>query len=170
MIREATQNDLIDILEIYNDAILNTTAVYSYKPQSLESRQIWFEQKIDEGFPILVFELEQKVVGFATFGPFRAWPAYKYSIEHSVYVNSEYRKKGIATSLMKELISIAKEREYMTLIAGIDADNEKSIAMHKNFGFVFSGTIKKAGYKFNRWLDLSFYQLDLDRPKNPTEE
>ncbi|MGE7664626.1 N-acetyltransferase family protein [Ureibacillus composti] len=170
MIREATPKDLSDILEIYNDAILHTTAVYTYKPQTLESRQAWYEQKKEEGYPILVFELDEKVVGFATFGPFRAWPAYKYSIEHSIYVNKNYRKKGIGTALLKELIAIAKEREYMTLIAGIDAQNEKSIDMHKNFGFVYSGTIKKAGFKFNRWLDLAFYQLELNGPKQPVEE
>ncbi|QKE72567.1 N-acetyltransferase [Arthrobacter citreus] len=170
MIREATKEDLLDILTIYNDAILNTTAVYSYKPQSLEDRKIWFDQKMQEGFPIIVFEIDEKVAGFATFGPFRAWPAYKYSIEHSIYVNSEFRKKGIGTSLMKELIAIATKREYMTLIAGIDAENEKSIAMHKNFGFVHSGTINKAGYKFNRWLDLAFYQLELNGPKEPVED
>ncbi|WP_026567147.1 GNAT family N-acetyltransferase [Bacillus sp. UNC41MFS5] len=170
MIREATQKDLMDILDIYNDAILNTTAVYAYRPQTLESRQIWYEQKMNEGYPILVCEQDHKVVGFATYGPSRAWPAYKYSIEHSVYVDKEYRKKGIATALMKELITIAKESEFMTLIAGIDAANEKSIAIHKNFGFVHSGTIKKAGFKFNRWLDLAFYQLELNGTKNPVEE
>ncbi|PEJ57288.1 N-acetyltransferase [Bacillus sp. AFS002410] len=170
MIREATKEDLLDILAIYNDAILNTTAVYSYKPQTLEDRNNWFDQKMQEGFPIIVFEIDEKVAGFATFGPFRAWPAYKYSIEHSIYVNGEFRKRGIGTSLMKELIAIATKREYMTLIAGIDAENEKSIAMHKNFGFVHSGTIKKAGYKFNRWLDLAFYQLELNGPKEPVED
>ncbi|MED0960722.1 N-acetyltransferase family protein [Bacillus paramycoides] len=170
MIREATQKDLTFILDIYNDAILNTTAVYAYKPVTLENRIDWYEQKQADGYPILVYELDNKVVGFATFGPFRAWPAYKYSIEHSVYVNKEYRKNGIGTSLMKALIAIAKEREYMTLIAGIDAENEKSIAMHKNFGFVYSGTISKAGYKFNRWLDLAFYQLELNGPVKPIEE
>lgn len=165
MIREATQKDLMNILDIYNDAILNTTAVYAYKPQTLESRQIWYEQKRVEGFPILVCEQDNKVVGFATFGHFRAWPAYKYSIEHSVYVDKEYRKKGIGTSLMKELIANAKESEYMTLIAGIDEANEESIAMHKNFGFVHSGTIRKVGFKFNKWLNLAFYQLELNGPK-----
>ncbi|MDM5334125.1 N-acetyltransferase family protein [Ureibacillus composti] len=170
MIREATSKDLSDILEIYNDAILHTTAVYTYKPQTLGSRQTWYEQKKEAGYPILVFELDEKAVGFATFGPFRAWPAYKYSIEHSIYVDKNYRKKGIGTALLKELIAIAKEREYMTLIAGIDAQNEKSIDMHKNFGFVYSGTIKKAGFKFNRWLDLAFYQLELNGPKQPVEE
>ena len=170
MIREATPKDLMDILEIYNEAILHTTAVYTYKPQTLESRQNWYDQKKQEGNPILVYELDKKVVGFATFGPFRAWPAYKYSIEHSIYVDRSYRKKGIGTALLKELIAIATQREFKTLIAGIDAQNEKSIDMHKNFGFVYSGTIKKAGFKFNRWLDLAFYQLDLKGPKDPVEE
>ncbi|QWH17990.1 N-acetyltransferase family protein [Bacillus mycoides] len=170
MIREATKKDLTYILDIYNDAILNSTAVYAYKSVTLEDRQSWYEQKIDEGYPILVCEQDEKVVGFATFGPFRAWPAYKYSIEHSIYVDKEYRKNGIGKSLMKELIAIAQEREYMTLIAGIDAENEKSIALHQNYGFVHAGTIKKAGYKFNRWLDLAFYQLELNGLKNPTEE
>ncbi|PFE57614.1 N-acetyltransferase [Bacillus cereus] len=170
MIREAMKKDVTFILDIYNDAILNSTAVYAYKPVTPENRIDWYEQKKADGYPILVYELDNKVVGFATFGPFRAWPAYKYSVEHSVYVDREYRKNGIGSFLMEELITIAKEREYMTLIAGIDAENEKSIAMHKNFGFVYSGTIKKAGYKFNGWLDLAFYQLELNGPGNPIEE
>lgn len=87
-----------------------------------------------------------------------------------MYVDKEYRKNGVGSSLIEELITIAKEREYMTLIAGIDAENEKSIALHQNYGFVHAGTIKKAGYKFNRWLNLAFYQLELNGPKNPTEE
>ncbi|MED1410982.1 MULTISPECIES: GNAT family N-acetyltransferase [Bacillus] len=170
MIREATKKDLTSILDIYNDAILYTTAVYAYKPVTLKNRIDWYEQKKAEGYPILVYELDNKVVGFATFGPFRAWPAYKYSVEHSIYVDKEYRKNGIGTSLMKELITNAQEREYMTLIAGIDAENEKSIDMHKKFGFVHSGIINKVGFKFDKWLDLAFYQLELNGPKNPTEE
>lgn len=86
------------------------------------------------GYPVLVCEQDNKVAGFATFGPFRAWPAYKYSIDHSVYVDETYRKKGVGASLMKDLIAIADEREYMTLVAGIDAANEKSIACIKNLG------------------------------------
>lgn len=169
MIREATERDLMEILDIYNDAILHTTAVYTYQPQTLENRQIWFQQKMDDGYPVIVYEEDGKVAGFATFGPFRPWPAYKYSIEHSIYVNKDFRKKGMGTLLMEALIAMAKERGYMTLIAGIDADNEKSIAMHHNFGFVHSGTIRKAGYKFGRWLDLAFYQLELEGPEQPTE-
>lgn len=170
MIREATEKDVKDILEIYNDAILNTTAVYDYKAHSLADRTHWYEKKKQDGYPLLVFEKDGKVVAFATFGPFRAWPAYKYTIEHSVYVHKDYRNKGIATKLMQEIIKIANAREYATLVAGIDAANENSIKMHEKMGFTLAGVIKKAGFKFGKWLDLSFYQLDLEGPKMPSEQ
>lgn len=170
MIRAATEQDLADILEIYNDAILHTTAVYDYTAHTLAERKDWYEKKRDDGYPLLVFEKDEKVVAFATFGPFRAWPAYKYTIEHSVYVHKEYRNAGIATQLMKEIIRIAGEREYATLVAGIDAANEGSISMHEKLGFRLSGVIKNAGYKFGKWLHLAFYQLDLAGPKIPTEK
>lgn len=118
---------------------------------------------------MLVFEENDRAVGFATFGSFREWPAYKYTIEHSVYVHKDYRNQGIATKLMKKIIKIANEREYATLVAGIDAANEVSIKMHKKIGFKYSGTVKKAGFKFGKWLDLTFYQLDLTGPKMPSE-
>lgn len=170
MIREATEKDLSDILEIYNDAILNTTAVYTYKACTLDDRKSWYEEKKRNGYPLLVFEQNDKTVAFATFGAFRAWPAYKYTIEHSVYVHPSYRGQGIAVKLMKELIRIANEREYATLIAGIDATNYGSIKMHEKMGFKLSGLIKKAGFKFGKWLDLAFYQLDLSGPEKPTED
>lgn len=85
MIREATKNDLMDILEVYNNAILTTTAVYDYKVHTLDDRTQWYEKKKQDGYPLLVFEISGKVVAFATFGPFRAWPAYKYTIEHSLH-------------------------------------------------------------------------------------
>lgn len=170
MIREATKKDLMDILEIYNGAVSTTTAVYDYKVHTLDDRTKWYEKKKQDGYPLLVFEKSDKVVAFATFGPFRAWPAYKYTIEHSVYVHESYRKEGIATKLMQEIINIANEREYATLVAGIDATNRNSIKMHEKMGFTFSGVIKKAGFKFDKWLDLAFYQLDLKGPKAPSEE
>lgn len=170
MIREATAKDLMDILEIYNDAILNTTAVYDYKAHTLDERTQWYEKKKQDGDPLLVFEKDDKVLAFATFGPFRAWPAYKYTIEHSVYVHKDYRNAGIATQLMQEIIKVANAREYATLVAGIDAANESSIKMHEKMGFKFSGVIKKAGFKFDKWQDLAFYQLDLQGPKAPSEE
>lgn len=169
MIRKASEKDLKDILEIYNDAILNTTAIYAYKIQTLEDRKQWYEKKKQDGYPVLVFEEDDKVIGFATFGPFREWPAYKYTIEHSIYVHKDYRNQGIATKLMKEIIKIADKREYATLVAGIDAANEGSIKMHEKIGFKYSGTVTKAGFKFGKWLDLAFYQLNLTGPKMPLE-
>lgn len=170
MIRESSEKDLKDILEIYNDAILNTTSIYTYKIQNLEEKKQWYEKKKQDGYPLLVFEKSGRVVGFATFGSFREWPAYKYTIEHSIYVHKDYRNKGIATRLMKEIIKIANEREYATLVAGIDAANEVSIKMHEKMGFKYSGTVTKAGFKFGKWLDLAFYQLNLEGPEMPLEE
>lgn len=170
MIREAIENDLMDILDIYNDAILNTTSVYNYNAHTIHDREQWYEKKKQEGYPILVFEENNKVIGFATFGPFRTWPAYKYSVEHSIYVHERFRNKGIGTVLTKEIIRIANEREFSILVAGIDEANDKSIKMHEKIGFKYSGTINKAGFKFGKWLNLSFYQLDLKGPKNPTED
>lgn len=169
MIREASEKDIKDILEIYNDAILNTTAIYAYKIQTLEEKKQWYEKKKQDGYPLLVFEESGRAVGFATFGPFREWPAYKYTIEHSIYVHKDYRNHGIATKLMKEIIKIANEREYATLVAGIDAANEVSIKIHEKIGFKYSGTVTKAGFKFGKWLDLAFYQLNLEGPKVPLE-
>jgi phosphinothricin acetyltransferase len=170
MIRFAEHGDLTAILEIYNDAILNTTAVYDYKPHTIEDRTAWYDKKASDGFPVLVFEENNLVVGFATFGPFRAWPAYKYTIEHSVYVHKSHREKQIGTALLQELITIANAKGYATMVAGIDASNEGSRLMHEKLGFSQSGTIQKAGYKFGRWLDLVFYQYELKGPDLPIEE
>jgi len=169
VIRQAVNNDLYQIMEIYNDATLNTTAVYTYKAQTIEERKLWFQNKQKDNFPVLVFEEKDRVIGFATFGPFRAWPAYKYTIEHSVYVHENYRNHGIGTALVKMIIKLANDRGFATLVAGIDAFNESSIKMHQKLGFQYSGTIKRAGFKFGKWLDLVFYQLDLSGPKNPID-
>jgi phosphinothricin acetyltransferase len=170
MIREATEKDLIDILTIYNDAILNTTAIYTYKTHTIENRIQWYEKKKQDGQPLLVVEKDGKVVAFATYGPFRPYPAFKYTIEHSIYVHKDYRNLGFGKLLLKELINIADKEEYATMVACIDSLNENSIKIHEKFGFKYSGTVTKAGFKFNKWLDLVFYQLDLIGPKNPTEE
>jgi len=170
MIREANEKDLMDILEIYNDAILNTTAIYAYKPHTLDDRIQWYEKKKQDGHPLLVFEKNGKVVAFATYGPFRAYPAFKYTIEHSVYVHKDYRNLGIGKILLKELIDIANVDEYATMVAFVYILNEESIKIHEKFGFKYSGTVTKAGFKFGKWLDLAFYQLDLAGPKKPLEE
>ena len=170
MIRFATETDLEAILPIYNDAILTTTAVYTYKAKDLQERKEWFLAKHEKGYPIWVYEKEHRVAGFATYGSFREWPAYKYTVEHSIYVHKDFRNYGIGTSLLKTLIEDANEKGYATIVAGIDASNANSIHLHEKLGFVSAGLIHKVGYKFGQWLDLAFYELLLDGPKNPIEE
>jgi L-amino acid N-acyltransferase len=160
-VRKAIEKDLPQILDIYNDAILNTTAVYDYEPHTLEMRRQWFETKRQQGFPVFVAEEDNEVLGFSSIGPFRAWAAYKYSAENSIYVKDGQRGKGIGKLLMRPLIDAAKEMKLHTIIAGIDADNKLSIEFHKQFGFVEVAHFKQVGWKFERWLDLVFMQLIL---------
>lgn len=167
-IREATEGDLKEILDIYNDAILHTTAVYNYVPHTLEMREEWYHQKQKDNFPILVAEQNAAVIGFSTYGHFRAWAAYKYSVEVSVYIHPEHRGKGTAKLLYPPLFERAKKQQLHTLIAGIDASNIASIKLHEQFGFKTIGLFKEVGYKFDKWLDLQFMQLLLDTPENPT--
>ncbi len=155
MIRCAKKEDLNAILAIYNDAIINTTAVYTYKPQTIDERIAWFETKQRNHKPIVIIEENGSVLGFATFGSFRPWPAYQYTIEHSIYVDASARGKGIASQLLQRLIVEAKAKGYRTLVAGIDASNEASIKLHQKFNFKHAGTLTNVGYKFDYWLDLA---------------
>ncbi|MCD0751274.1 N-acetyltransferase, partial [Staphylococcus aureus] len=132
-----------------------------YKPQTIDERIAWFETKQRNHEPIFVFEENGSVLGFATFGSFRPWPAYQYTIEHSIYVDASARGKGIASQLLQRLIVEAKAKGYRTLVAGIDASNEASIKLHQKFNFKHAGTLTNVGYKIDYWLDLAFYELDL---------
>ena len=161
IIRHATENDLLQILEIYNEIILNTTAVYYYEPHTLEMRKEWFEGRMKEGFPVFVAEEDGKVLGMSSIGPFRVPTAYKFSVENTVHVAAAARGKGIGKLLMPPIIDAAKEMKMHAIIAGIDATNEVSLHLHKNFGFEEVAHFKQVGYKFGRWLDLKFLELIL---------
>ena len=170
MIRHAKKEDIPSILEIFNDNISNSTAIYMYEQQTLEDRLHWFGQKELSGDPLFIFEIDGEVAGYATYGSFRMYPAYRYTVEHSVYVHKNHYKKGIASKLMNALIDEAKANDVKTLVGCIDKENIASIKIHGKLGFTYSGTIRNAGYKFGKWLDLMFYQLDLAGPKNPQEK
>ena len=158
-IRTAKEDDLLRLLEIYNDIIINTTAVYDYEPHTIEMRKQWWEAKKAQGFPVFVAEEDGRIVGFSSIGPFRAWAAYKYSVENSVYVASDARGKGIGKLLIPPLLDVSKSLGMHTVIAGIDATNEASIKLHKRFGFEEVAHFKQVGWKFERWLDLKFLQV-----------
>ena len=158
------------ILEIFNEAIVNSTALYDYKPRSRESMIGWFNAKDVGRYPVLGAESENgDLLGFASYGTFRGWPAYKYSVEHSVYVDKNHRGKGIGIILMRQLIASATEQQYHCMVGGIDIANSDSIAMHEKLGFTHAGTIRQVGFKFGRWLDLGFWQLLLATPTQPSD-
>jgi L-amino acid N-acyltransferase len=158
-IREATENDLIQMLEIYNDIIVNTTAVWDHLPHTLEMRQQWFADKKKTGYPVFVAFDADQIVGFSTFGPFRSWSGYRFTVENSVYVKTDCRGNGIGKMLLPPLIEAAKKLQLHAIVAGIDATNKVSIGLHKKFGFEEVAHFKQVGFKFDRWLDLIFLEL-----------
>jgi len=158
------------ILAILNDAIVHSTALYDYKPRTLEMMGPWFESKQKGNYPVIGAVTDSgDLAGFASYGTFRAWPAYKYSVEHSVYVAAPFRGQGLGKRLLQEIIAAARAQDYHVLIGGIDSENTVSIQLHERLGFSHAGTIRHAGFKFGRWLDLAFYQLILDTPAHPQD-
>jgi phosphinothricin acetyltransferase len=130
----------------------------------------WFDAKEAGKFPVIGFVDERNhLLAFGSYGTFRAWPAYKYTVEHSLYVERSSRAQGLGTNMLKQLISHAEEQGYHNLIGGITVDNQASIKTHLRCGFEPCGTIRQCGYKFNEWIDLSFYQRLLSGPKNPVD-
>lgn len=158
------------ILAILNEAIVNSTALYDYVPRPPEAMATWFAAKRAMGAPVVgAFDASGTLLGFASWGTFRAFPAYKYTVEHSVYVHQDHRGRGLGERLMRELISRARETEVHVLVGCIDAANAGSVALHTRLGFVHAGTISQAGFKFGRWLDAAFYQLTLEGPAQPVD-
>ena len=162
LIRDANESDLPVILDIYNDVIVNTTAVYSEKPHTLQMRKDWYMDRINNDFPVFVADINGNIAGFCSFGHFRAWPCYRYTAELSLYVEGSYRGKGISKIMLQALIDRAREMNIHALLAGISADNQISINLHRSFGFVEVAHFKEVGYKFGRWLDLKFLELILN--------
>ncbi|WP_336939936.1 N-acetyltransferase family protein [Acinetobacter pittii] len=158
------------ILEILNDAIINSTALYDYVPRSIDSMKTWFSVKREHGFPVIgIVDETNKLLGFASWGTFRAFPAYKYTVEHSIYIDHEHRGSGLSKILMQELIKRAQEADLHVLIGCIDATNQASIGLHEKMGFIHAGTFKQVGFKFGQWLDAAFYQLNLNTPQQPVD-
>lgn len=151
-IRPYQVKDTDAILDIINDAILHSTALYDYHTRTLDEQLAIFEDKLKKGFPIFVATQNEKLVGFGYYSEFRFREAYKFTVEHSVYAHKETLGKGIGKALLTTLIEAAKEQGLHTMIGVIDSENANSIAFHKKFGFEEVGFIKESGYKFNRWL------------------
>jgi L-amino acid N-acyltransferase len=162
-IREAKIDDLQNMLNIINEAIIHTTALYDYEPRSFETQKIWFEKKISDKMPVIVAEYENQTIGYGTYGIFRPFEGYKFCVEHSIYIAKEFRGKGIGKKILEELIKLGTDQGFHTMIAGIDAENLASYEFHKKYGFREIGRFHEVGYKFNKWLDVIFMQLMLKK-------
>jgi len=169
-LKPCTEKQLPEILDIFNEAILNSTALYDYKPRTMEIMIAWYADKQQGNYPVIgAFDQNDSLLGFMSYGMFRVRPAYKYTVEHSVYVRSDMRGRGIGKMLLREIIKKAEEQGYHVLIGVIDASNSVSMKLHENAGFALSGIMKQIGYKFGKWLDVAFYQLILKTPEFPNE-
>jgi L-amino acid N-acyltransferase len=161
VITDATEADLPGLVAIYNQVIATSTAVYSSQPVDLADRRSWWQARTAQGYPVLVARDSGGVCGFCTFGDFRAWPGYRFTVEHTVHVRADGRGRGIGTSLVQALLPRAVALGKHVMIAGVDAENAASIRFHERLGFTQGGRLHEVGYKFDRWLDLVFLQRRL---------
>ena len=161
-IRPYSEADVPAILDIINDNILHSTSLYDYEPRNLTKQSDLLKEKVAKNFPVIVAKIDGKIAGFGMYGEFRFRDAYRFTVEHSVYVSANFKGKGVGGKLLQSLIELAKKQGLHTMIGVIDAENTESILFHEKYGFKKVGIIKESGFKFNRWLDSVFVQLILE--------
>lgn len=159
-IRSAVGADCAAISDIYNYYVLHDTCTYQEVPDLIEDREKWFK---DHGpqHPVIVAEVASGIVGWASLSPYHKRSAYRYTVENSIYVHPDWRRRGIGGKLLQELIACARALGYRTIIAGVSAEQLGSIKIHESFGFAKVGHLKGVGFKFSQWLDVVYLQLDL---------
>lgn len=161
-VRDARAADAEAIAEIYNDAVLNTTAIWNDVTVDAADRAVWITQRQESGFPVLVStDDDDDVVGYAAYGSFRPHDGFRHTVEHSVYVRGDQRGSGIGGTLMTQLIERARENGVHVMVAAIESGNTGSLRLHEKFGFVETGRMPEVGTKFGRWLDLVLLQRAL---------
>ncbi len=167
-IRDAGRGDIEGITAIYNDAVERTTAIWNDTTVDAANRAAWLADRERAGYPVLVaVDDDGGVLGYASFGDWRAWDGYRHTVEHSVYVRADQRGSGIGKALMLALIDRARTIGKHVMVAGIEAGNAGSIRLHERLGFETVGHLKEVGTKFGAWLDLVFMQLTLDARAAP---
>ncbi len=160
-IRNATQNDIEEITEIYNEIIINSMAIWQESLVTLDNRLNWFNECISQQHPVLVAIDGEQVVGYASFGSWRSGVGYKHTVEHSIHIRHDKRGLAIGSTLMTALIEHAHNIGIHVMVAAVESNNKASIALHFKMGFTESGRFKEVGYKSGQWLDLVFLQKNL---------
>ena len=159
-VRPALAVDLPGILEIYNDAVVNTTATYDFEPRTIEHRITWFNDHVQTNYPVFVATSESgRIVGWSSLSRHHDRPGYRFTSENSVYVAADQRGKGIGRLLMPPLIDGARQRGLHAILGVIDAENQASIRLHASFGFERVAHLRQVGQKFGRWLDVVIMEL-----------
>lgn len=161
IIREAVREDVPELLRIYNHYIRTSTATFDLEPQTLEERLEWFSH-YGGSYPLIVAEADGRLAGYAYLSAFRAKPAYRPTVESSVYLDEAFHGQGFGKLLVKEILQRGKSLGYHSAVACITAGNETSVRLHERFGFRLVGTFPETGWKFDSWQDVHFYQLVLE--------
>lgn len=157
-IRDAESQDLEQMRGIYNDVLATSTSIFSTVPRTSEEQRRWFEDRLGQGWPVIVLCDDERVLGYATYGAFRSWPGYRHTVENSIYLSQDARGRGLGTKLLSVLVERARAQGLHAIIAGIDGDNVGSMRLHEKLGFTKVAHLKEVGRKFDRWLDLVFFQ------------
>jgi L-amino acid N-acyltransferase YncA len=161
-IRPAAEADLPAITDIYEHAVLHGTATFELIPPDLTEMTRRFKTLTDNGYPYLAAVLDGRAIGYAYAGPYRPRPAYRFTVENSVYLAPAIHRRGIGTQLLQRLIAECEGRGYRQMIAVIgDSANAGSIGVHLRNGFAMIGTHRNVGFKFGRWLDTVMMQRAL---------
>lgn len=160
IIRTARESDLPELTDIYNYEVLNGTATFDVNPKEANERREWLNSHNRDNHPLIVAEVDGHTAGYASLSQYREKEAYAATVELSVYIGPDYRRRGIARALIGAILREAREREDIhTVISVITGGNEASIRLHEEFGFTYCGTIREVGIKFGRYLDIVNYQL-----------
>ncbi len=160
-VRPATEADVPAIREIYNYEILHGTATFDTEPKTLEDRLAWFRELQQSPYCVLAAEVDGETVGWGCLQPYRPRPAYRFTTENSVYVQQDWRGRGIGKAILGRLVAIARENGLRNIVAVIAEGHPDSEALHACYGFEHVGRLRKVGYKFQQWLDVVFMQLTL---------
>lgn len=159
-LRLATPADLCGINAIYNHSVLSSTATYQTEPSTDAERIAWLFAHGPQ-HPVLVAEIDRRVVGWGSLSPFHARAAFARTVEESVYIHHDFHRRGIGKAILTELLKRAKELGHHRVIAAISGDQEPSLALHESLGFTERGRLTEVGFKFGRWLDLVYLEYRL---------